>query len=180
PSNALCVALENDCKILASTKPTGSGSTWRRVAPECSAYGDAYTTAWNISCASVSLCSASYGSDDGAYGADDVFGWVVTSSKPTTRASWRESDPGGEYYGLKLTTVTCVLASLCVAGEEDRAVYVSVDPTDRNPDWSYFQIGGEVKDYPPPHSDRIPSISCPTDQWCLGAVASGNVFVGSS
>lgn len=155
PTTRLCVAVDDNGNVLSTTRPTRFRS-WTRPVHIDSARGIDGGPAGllGISCPTVNLCVAV----DGAAVSD-----VLSTTRPTGgRGVWHTVRLGGT-----LTSVSCPVAGLCVAGGASHIF--STNPAGGRGAWHYTggPLGGGV----------LSSVDCPLTTLCVG-VGFGNLSPG--
>lgn len=136
PSTAFCIAVDKDGGAIYSTN---SGAAWTPMTIES---GVALNS---VSCPSSSFCAAI-----------DANGNILTSSTPTSAASWRVV--WRDYYTL--VAISCAANGTCVAVDSGGHAIASPDASATAPSWISTQIDGVSSPTPT-------SVSCTPEAFCL-------------
>jgi hypothetical protein len=151
PSASLCVAGDDQGRILASTDPAGGAGAWT------SPISVATNPLMSVSCPAVSMCVA----------VDYSGGHVWTSTNPTGGAgAWSSASIDS---GSALWAVSCPTVSLCVAVDTNGNVLTSTDPTGGANAWSApLSIDPRV---------GLEAVSCASTTLCVAVDNNGAAFV---
>jgi hypothetical protein len=100
PSSTLCVAVDDDGRVVTSTNPTGGPAEW-----SAASIGEPFPgSTLGVACTSVSLCMVV------------GMGGLVYSTNPTAGASaWTKTDALAGYTGFFM--ITCANPTLCLASD---------------------------------------------------------------
>ena len=208
PAPTLCVAADNDGRILTSSNPSGGPSAWQVAQVEPRVRNPLERRGVGLlSCPSVSLC---VGVDYNDYGVG-----ILTSTNPAGGAgAWTRAKVASGSF-LEFINLSCPSAQLCVALNSDSAVVRSTDPTAGIGSWSVvrsmiplgnvpvvFTCGGSllcVSDgdvgaidtlYGTPSGqvhlatasvdgyNSVTAVACPSPTECIALDFGGNLLVG--
>ena len=172
PSISLCVAVDNDGRVLSSTDPSGGARRWR------SADVDGSNSLTAISCPSASVCVAVDG-DGNAVTTDDSSGPASAWMVALVDSSIAEPSPDGGGPDL-LRGVSCPSVSFCVAADSVGNIVYSRDPTGGSGAWALIHVddnsdygcaGGGLTCQAP-----LMGVSCPTASLCTAVDFTGNIL----
>jgi hypothetical protein len=157
PSEQLCVAIDSQGAVLASTAPLSSTGSWRLVALLPSGVG---TGASALDCPSSQLCVLATG-----------YGDVWSTTNPTAaKVSWNHAHVSGD----PLVALSCPSAAFCAVAASHRSVYTSGNPAGGPGSWRQIRF--------PKRALRpfawLSGISCASKRFCL-AIAGGGVVLSS-
>jgi hypothetical protein len=152
PSVSLCVAVDFDENVVASTNPTGGARAWTRTRIHRGTVGGLL----GVSCPSVSLCVTIDGDAN-----------VFRSTNPTGGA--------GAWIGAQISpfvsgSLTCPTTSLCVFGD----LFGGDLLTQTNPGAGLGTLSRAHVDGTNPAT----ALSCPSTSLCVAGDSSGNGSVG--
>jgi hypothetical protein len=165
PRTGFCVAVGDDDSLLTSTTPA-SPSAWQYTKlPFTWEDGEGGTNIedlGSISCATPSFCVAT----------GSVNQLFVSTNPGGGGAAW-QAVTVGQFDFDGFSSVSCPLASLCVAGDyADGRLAVSTNPARG---WKLFRIAPPYKGRPP----GITSVSCTRSKFCLASDQLGAIYSSS-
>jgi hypothetical protein len=172
PSISLCVAVDNDGRVLSSTDPSGGARRWQSDDVDAS---NSFTA---LSCPSASVCVAVDGVGNAAATGDPAgpaSAWTVAR----VDSSITEPSPYGGGPGL-LRGVSCPSVSFCVAVDSVGNAVYSSDPTGGAAAWGiahidnnsdYGCVGGGLTCQAP-----LMGVACPSLALCSAVDFTGNVL----
>lgn len=172
PSISLCVAVDNDGRVLSSTDPSGGARRWR------SADVDGRKSLIAISCPSASVCVAVDGDGNA----------VTTGDPPGPASAWTVAlvdssitEPSSYGGGRDLLRgVSCPSVSFCVAADSVGNIVYSDDPTGGLGAWALIHVddnsdygcaGGGLTCQAP-----LMGVSCPTAALCTAVDFTGSIL----
>lgn len=163
PSARLCVAVDQDGRVLASSDPRGGRHAWSaaRIA------GGADRTLAGVSCPTARLCVTAAGDGD-----------AYVSTNPMGHASaWRAI----RLAAGRMTSVSCPSSRLCVASAGAGGLVVTTDPTGGANAWRPMTLATEPdfqceKEYMEQCPGGVASVTCPSARICVAVDGEGLVL----
>ncbi len=176
PSIKLCLAIDNDGRVLSSTDPTGRARRWQSTDVD----GSNSLTA--ISCPSASVCVVVDG-DGNAVTTNDASGPASAWTVALVDSSIVEPSPYGGGPDL-LHGVSCPSTTFCSAADSVGNIVYSGDPTGGSGAWALIHVddnsdygcaGGGLTCQSP-----LMGVSCPTASFCTAVDFAGNILQTST
>lgn len=165
--SSLCVAIDVDGRVLASTRPGDLRRPWKTVYRPANG-----STLDGLSCASARLCVAI-----------DTGGDVIASAHPAETGSWSVArvDPSPLAGVTALTGISCASRWLCVAVGASGNAVVSTDPAlgawsvhriDPGIDYECFHYGGTGAGC----ASTLAAVSCASRGRCVAIDTDGRIL----